>query len=163
MRDGLTALSGRARGSPATGRRRTADKNPQRSHRCRLAAAFLLPALAFWTQPVLAAEPEVCARWEELPALVEGRDVEMVLRNGVYVRGRAGEVTPEALPVRVRKTSDPAVIPKGPTAIPREQISVLTVRWRKGPGRFLMTLVLANILELLGESRWLVGEGQRPV
>jgi hypothetical protein len=105
------------------------------------AAALLLPALlVVWTRPSLAAEPEVRARWEDLPALVEGRDVEMVLRNGVYVRGRAGEVTPNALRVRVKKTSDPAVIPKGPTPIPREEVSVLTVRWRKGSARVLMTL-----------------------
>jgi hypothetical protein len=136
MRGGWSALFGRLRRNSATGRRRAPDRGRARPCRRRAAAALLLPALlAVSTRPLLAAEPEVRARWEELPALVEGRDVEMVLRNGVYVRGRAGEATPDALQVRVRKTSDPEVIPKGPTAIPREQVSVLTVRWRKGPAR----------------------------
>ena len=45
---------------------------------------------------------------------------------------------PEALEVRVKKTSDAAVIPKGRTRIPREQPAVLTVRWKRSSLRYVL-------------------------
>jgi len=101
--------------------------------------ALLLLSVA----PVLSArEKEVHARWEELAPLVERRDVETVLTNGVHVRGRAERVLPDALEVRVKKTSDAAAIPKGRTRIPRELVSVLTARWKTHGGRALLTPTL---------------------
>jgi hypothetical protein len=47
-------------------------------------------------------------------------------------------VLPEALEVRVKKTSDAAVIPKGRTRIPREQPAVLTVRWKRSSLRYVL-------------------------
>jgi hypothetical protein len=100
-----------------------------------LALLFAVPLLS-------ARDKEVHARWEELAPLVEKRDVETVLRNGVHVRGRAEKVLPDALEVRVTETSDAAVIPKGRTRIPREQFAVLTVTWKQGPARYLLPAAL---------------------
>ncbi|HEU0141473.1 MAG TPA: hypothetical protein VFQ79_17250 [Bryobacteraceae bacterium] len=89
-------------------------------------------------QVLAAREREVRVPWEELAPLVEGRDVETVLTNGVYVRGRAQKVLHRELEVRVKRTSDAAVIPKGETRIPRELLGALTVKSRKGPARVLL-------------------------
>ncbi len=103
----------------------------------------LLALVLLCVVPLLSArEKEVRARWEELAPLVERRDVETVLTNGVHVRGRAEKVLPDALEVRVKKTSDEAVIPKGRTRIPRELVTVLTVTWKQGPARFLLAPVV---------------------
>lgn len=121
----------------------------------RAAIALALLSVA----PALSArEKEVRARWEELAPLVERRDVETVLKNGVHVRGRAEKVLPEALEVRVKKTSDAAVIPKGRTRIPRELVTVLTVRWKQGPARFLLAPVVAA-----GVLVWLTYRGVSPL
>ncbi|MCS6951231.1 MAG: hypothetical protein RMK57_11085 [Bryobacterales bacterium] len=100
-----------------------------------LLAVVLAPAL-------LAGGPkEVVATWAELPPLVEKRDIEAVLLNGVHIRGRVEKVLPEALEVRVKRTSDPNVVPKGRTRVPRELLSEATVQWRQGSARFLLPAV----------------------
>ncbi len=49
-------------------------------------AAFLV---ALWAAPLEAGAPqEVTVRWEELAPLVEKRQIETVLANGVHIRGR---------------------------------------------------------------------------
>ncbi|MCS6954580.1 MAG: hypothetical protein NZM33_17210 [Bryobacteraceae bacterium] len=89
--------------------------------------------------PLVAGAPkEVLATWEELPPLVEKRDIETVLLNGVHIRGRVEKVLPEALEIRVKHSSDPNLMPKGRTRVPRELVSAATVRWRRGPARALL-------------------------
>ncbi len=41
-----------------------------------------------WAAPLLGAPKEVAVRWEELAPLVEKRQIETVLTNGVHIRGR---------------------------------------------------------------------------
>jgi hypothetical protein len=59
----------------------------------------------------------------------------MVLPNGARIEGRALIVQPEALIIKITKTSDKIVQPKGEISIPRTAIPVLQVvkygiRWR---------------------------------
>ncbi len=101
-------------------------------------AAFLV---ALWAAPLEAGAPqEVTVRWEELAPLVEKRQIETVLANGVHIRGRVEQVLPQALVVEVKRTSDPNVVPKGRTRVARESVSVLTVRWKRGPARALLAV-----------------------
>ncbi len=70
-----------------------------------------------WAAPLEAGAPEmVTVRWEELAPLVEKRQIETVLANGVHIRGRVEQVLPQALVVEVKRTSDPNLVPKGPHA-----------------------------------------------
>lgn len=94
-------------------------------------------------------EQEVRANWADLPALVEGRDIDTVLRNGVHIRGRVAKVHDQALEVRVKHTSDPGSIPTGRAQVPREQLAVLSVRWKSGPARYLLAPALAVGVPLL--------------
>ncbi|HXG33911.1 MAG TPA: hypothetical protein VNJ11_11135 [Bryobacteraceae bacterium] len=113
-----------------------------------LCAAFLV---ALWRAPLEAGAPkEVTARWEELAPLVEKREIETVLANGVHIRGRAEQVLPEALVVEIKRTSDPNLVPKGRTRVARESVSVLTVRWKRPLARILLPAALF----FLGQAAW---------
>ncbi len=127
-----TSLTGRF------GRRRSSRFKAAEGRRARSVGLVAILVLCL-PQRLAGGEKEVVARWEELAPLVERRDVEAVLANGVYVRGRALKVLPEALEVEVKKTSDAAVVPKGKTRIPRELLTVLRVRWKKRLARAVLT------------------------
>ncbi len=120
--------------------------------------AFIFLVLV-WVAPLQAGAPkEVAVRWEELAPLVEKREIETVLTNGVHVRGRAEKVLPEALEVRVKKTSDAAVIPKGRTRIARELVTVLTVRWKGSLLRYMLAPAMGMGGPILFGSAGLIGE-----
>jgi hypothetical protein len=103
-----------------------------------------------WAVPLLAGAPkEVAVRWEELAPLVQKREIETVLANGVHIRGRVEQVLPEALVVEVKRTSDPNLVPKGHTRVARELVSALTVRWKQGPARALLAIAGLYGLPLL--------------
>ena len=93
-------------------------------------ATFLL------TQSLSAADPkELSLRWSELEPAVAGGKVRIVLPNGPRIEGRVVAVEPQALRIRITKTSDRNVHPKGETLIPRTAVSVVQVvrfgvRWR---------------------------------
>ena len=88
------------------------------------------------TQSLWAANPmELSVRWGELEPTVAGKHVGMVLPNGAHIEGRALVVQPEALIIKITKTSDRKVQPKGEASVPRSAVSVLqvmnySVRWR---------------------------------
>ncbi|HXG33910.1 MAG TPA: hypothetical protein VNJ11_11130 [Bryobacteraceae bacterium] len=103
-------------------------------------AAFLVALLA---APLEAGAPkEATVRWEDVAPLVEKRQIETVLANGVHIRGRVERVLPQALVVEVKRTSDPNLVPKGRTQVPRKLLSSFTVRWREGPARALLAVGL---------------------
>ncbi|MCP5112852.1 MAG: hypothetical protein GY953_18650 [bacterium] len=110
-----------------------------------MAARWVVPALlmALFSASVptilAAREHEVRVAWEEVAPLVEGREVETVLKNGVHIRGRAQKVLAEELEIRVKRTSNATVVPKGVTRIPRDLLVVLTVKWKRRVARALLT------------------------
>lgn len=101
----------------------------------------MAPVVLVWAAPLQAGAPrEVSVRWEELAPLVEKREIETVLANGVHIRGRVEQVLAEALVVNVKRTSDPNLVPKGHTRVARELVSELTVRWKQGPARAVLAV-----------------------
>jgi hypothetical protein len=114
-------------------------------------AVALLATALLGVAPALSAREKkvqvrVQAPWEELAPFVERRDIETVLTNGVYLRGRAEQVLPDALEVQVKKTSDVALVPRGRGRIPRELVTVLTVKWKTRRARAVLTPVMAVAL-----------------
>lgn len=93
--------------------------------------ATLLLTQSLWA----ANRMELSLRWSELEPNIAGKNVRMVLPNGAHIEGRALGVQPEALIVKITKTSDKKVQPKGEVSLPRSAVSVLqvmnySVRWR---------------------------------
>jgi hypothetical protein len=88
------------------------------------------------TQGLWAADPkELSLRWTELEPAIAGRQVRIVTPSGVRIQGRALVVQPQALLIKIEKTSNKKVHPKGEASLPRSAISVLQVmkygvRWR---------------------------------
>ncbi len=104
----------------------------------------------------------VLAAWEELPALVEGRKIETVLLNGVSVRGRVIKVSSDGIEIDVRKSSAPALLPKGQTKIQRELLSRVKVVRKQGVWRGVLTVVMGTagtVAAMLLISLELFGEG----
>ena len=93
--------------------------------------------------PAAGAPPEVQVAWEDLSALLENRDIETVLLNGVHIKGKVQRVLPEAIEVKVKYSADPNVVPEGLQKLDRKLFSVLTVKWKKGSaGRVLLTATM---------------------
>lgn len=91
--------------------------------------------------------PLVEASWEELPPLLEGREIETVLLDGVRVRGRVVKVVADSIGMKVSKSSDPRQ-PRGERQIRRELFGLIRVKLTKGPVRAL--LAVAGIGGALG-------------
>lgn len=99
-------------------------------------AAAGVVAFVLLNQAMLAANPkELSLRWNDLAPAVAGMRVSLALPDGVRIEGRVAAVEPEALRIRITKTSDPKAQPKGETSIPRTAVSMVQVerygvRWR---------------------------------
>jgi hypothetical protein len=79
-------------------------------------------------------------KWGELGPRVGHHKVSMALPGGVYIEGKVVEVEPNGLRLKVSKTSDRAVQPKGEHLIPRQSVSVLHITEYRKLGRLLGTL-----------------------
>src|ERR1019366_9049885 len=66
-------------------------------------------------------------KWSELGPRIEDRKVALVLPGGTYVEGKVQRVVPDGMWLRVSKTSDRQVQPKGSHLIPRPSVSMLRV------------------------------------
>ena len=86
-------------------------------------------------QGLVAAERDLSLHWRELqPAVADGK-VKIALPNGARIEGTVVAVEPEALRIKISKTSDKKVQPKGEALIPRTQVSIAQVvkygkKWR---------------------------------
>lgn len=89
-------------------------------------AASLLPL------PLPAAE-NLSLRWSELSPAVTGKPVWLSLPGGTRVTGVVHDITPDAMSLEIRKTSDSKTYPKGLASIPRSSVSV--IRLTKPAGR----------------------------
>ncbi len=100
--------------------------------RCLLGICILVVTAAARERPL------VEASWEELPPLLEGREIETVLLDGVRIKGRVLKVAADSIEMRVSKSSDPTQ-PRGERRIRRELFGLIGVKLRKGPARALLT------------------------
>jgi hypothetical protein len=96
---------------------------------------MLLVTLGWHTPPVSAAANEQRPiTWQGLAALV-GQKVRVVMPDGARIEGKATALEADALAVEIRKTSNPAVYPKGRFLAPRATLKTIDVnrptkRWR---------------------------------
>jgi hypothetical protein len=91
------------------------------------AAPVAVLTLLLSSAPSPAADNIVRVRWGELSAHVVGRKISTVLTDGASVEGRVTAVQPEALALRVTKTSDPRRFSKD-AQLPRSSLTVVQVR-----------------------------------
>lgn len=77
--------------------------------------------------------------WNELGPRITGRKVALVLPDGTHIEGKVRKVEPEALRLKVSKTSDRKVLPKGERLVPRQSVSLLRVTEYRKRGRLLVT------------------------
>ncbi|MFN0170057.1 MAG: hypothetical protein ACKV22_26835 [Bryobacteraceae bacterium] len=80
--------------------------------------------------------------WSELSEYVQPDwTVRLVLPDANKVQGRGATFTPEALTLRIVKTSNPTLYPKASMKIPREQVKTIDVRENCSRGRWIGVLV----------------------
>jgi hypothetical protein len=82
-----------------------------------------------------AGQKDLSLRWTELTPAVADRQVRITLPNGPRIEGKVVAVDPQALRIKITKTSDKIGQPKGEFSIPRTAIPVLQLvqygsRWR---------------------------------
>jgi len=99
-------------------------------------------------------DKKIQVRWEELAGVVQGKKVEMVLRNGEDLEGRVQAVEPQALQIKVSKAS--GRYEKGIQSVPRSEVSVLRFQGRSGPWRGLGTAIGAGGAVLASLPVWAV-------
>jgi hypothetical protein len=120
----------------------TQSVKPLRFSRLALLAACLAGCLLAKQRP----DEVVQAKWEELPALLTGRQAELVLVDGTYLRGRVRQVTADSIVLNVKATSNPGRFPLGLQHVPRELWLRLRVQ-RHTKARFA-GMVLGGLLSL---------------
>ena len=88
---------------------------------------------------LLPAKEALPVRWSDLSRLVTNRRAALVLPIGAEIEGRVLRVEPDGLRIRVSRTSDRRVVPKGVQLIPRQSISVIRITQYRIAGRLLCT------------------------
>jgi hypothetical protein len=94
--------------------------------------AVLLAAILLWTQmpaqsaEVRAREAQVEVSWDELPAVVAGKKVTIVVPDGAELRGNVVAVEANQLVLNVTKTSEKRAHPNGRTELPRASVTTLS-------------------------------------
>ena len=116
------------------------------SHRAVPAA---LCSLLLWLIPVsihAAGAPRNRITWEEFQARITPRHkIRMVLPDGSRLEGNPLVVRPDAIDMRVTRTSNKQAHPKGNTAIPRSSFSVIEVRNPRRAGKLIGALAPIGI------------------
>jgi hypothetical protein len=79
-------------------------------------------------------------KWSELGSRIAGRKVALALPDGTRIEGKALRVDPDGLRLKVTKTSDRKVQPKGEHMVPRQSLSVLRVTEYRKAGRLVGVL-----------------------
>jgi hypothetical protein len=86
------------------------------------------------TQTLLARPTQRRSTWNELSRMIQGMNIRMILPDTTVIGGQALDVRPDELVVDVRRTSNPRLHAKGPTAIPRSDVSTIELFLRRAPG-----------------------------
>jgi hypothetical protein len=104
---------------------------------------FVLGTLLGLSQSLLWGGPQTQLTWSELGSVVDEK-VTTVLPGGTHIEGKVLAVEPEGLRLRVAKTSDRNVMPKGERLVPRASVSVLRVTKHRVLARPLCALGAAG-------------------
>ena len=98
----------------------------------RLTAVLLTPVLLMAsTQSLLAQPAHVRRAWSDLPRMIEGMEIRMLLPDATRIAGHVLEVRPDELVVDVRRTSNSRLHGKGRTEIPRSDVSSIELFLRR--------------------------------
>ena len=108
-----------------------------------------LSSLLLWMTPasgLAAGAPGNRITWEEFTAQITPRHkIRMLLPDGSHVEGYPLVIRPDAVDMRVTRTSNKQTHPKGESAIPRSSFSVVEVRKPRRAGKVIGTLVPIGI------------------
>ena len=83
------------------------------------------------------AEETIEAKWDELGPLLGTSKVSLLLPEGAEIQGMVLRVEPDGLRLKVQRTSDRKVMPKGERLIPRASVSLLRSTQYRGFARLL--------------------------
>jgi len=118
------------------------------------------------TQSLQALPNQLRIRWDELPHIIEGENIRMILPDSTVIRGQTLEVRPDELIVDVRRTSNPRLHAKGRTVIPRSDVFRVELFLRRPPGSIpdagttgagLGAVAVSPLLFYLGETNKISG------
>ena len=92
--------------------------------------------LAIMYDTALAGSEETLqVRWQEVEALVEDKDIRVLLREGIQLKGRVTGITPNSMHMLVKDTSDEQNYPQGQNAIPESSVQTIRYTVTQGPWR----------------------------
>ncbi len=117
----------------------------------RFQSMWAVVALIIMSQDaLLAKEPkQLVLKWNELESRIGGRKVALELPGGTRIEGKALRVDANGLRMKVRKTSDRKVQPKGEHAIPRQSISGLRMTEYRVIGRLIGALAPPAVVGII--------------
>jgi hypothetical protein len=73
-------------------------------------------------------------QWSGLPALIERRQFEAELTNGVRIRGKGAKISGQEMQTNVVETSDATLVPLGPNRLPARHLDMIKIH-RRSIGR----------------------------
>ena len=106
---------------------------------------LLMALLALGFQRLEAATGAAEIRWNELAALIVGRNVSIPLAGGAVVKGEALSVRDDSLMLDIRKTTGPGRYPTGQVRIPRVFVTEVRVAERGGSGGRILGSVVGAL------------------
>ena len=119
---------------------RSDSGRPRRRHRApgaeragRFSSLVILACALGITQDSALARPKhVELQWGDLTPLIVDKKVTLQLPEDVTVKGRVLSVRDDGLYMNIKKRSKKKAYPKGPTVIPRADVSLIEVRQKHG-------------------------------
>jgi len=84
-------------------------------------------------------------KWGELPQILEGQHVQLALPDGTVINGEALAVRDDALVMNVKRTSNKSIQAKGNAAVPRDSVTLIQLKRRKGSGARALGTTLGAI------------------
>jgi hypothetical protein len=91
--------------------------------------------------PATAQQKVVLVPWGELEPLISFKKITLVLVSGDRIEGRVWGVEPDALVLRITKTTSPKTYPKRVTSVPRSEVMEIRLRQARYGWRVLGTAV----------------------
>ena len=90
-----------------------------------VAVLMTLVFVAGSTQKLLAQPTHVRRTWNDLPRMIQGIEIRMIVPDATRIRGHVREERPDELVVDVRRTSNSRLHGKGRTEIPPSDVSAI--------------------------------------
>ena len=115
----------------------------------RYATLMVVTTVLFSIHGTGRAAQKIELKWNEVAQYVAGRTVQMVLPDGIRLKGPVLNVTSEALVIEIKKASNRKAYPKGRFSVPRSSVSVLRIKQVKGRWKAIGTAIGAVAMTAL--------------